>query len=158
MVERFGEGILRPDGTLDRAAVAALVFGDPDSLADLNAIVHPAVGAEIARQLEVAAGTDDVVVLDVPLLLESGRTDLAGVIVVDLDPEEAVARLVAHRGFDEADARARIARQLPRHERVARADLVIDNHGTVEDLEAEIDRCWTWIIGLRDAPADGHAH
>ena len=159
MVERFGEGILHHDGTLDRAAGAATVFADADALADLNAIVHPAVGAEIAARLEEAAGTDDVVVLDVPLLVESGRSDLAGIIVVDLDPDEAVARLVAHRGFDEADARARIARQAPRHERLARADLVLDNHGTVADLEAEVERAWAWIEGLRaelsPGPGDG---
>lgn len=155
MVERFGGSILAEDGTLDRAAVASIVFTDAEALADLNAIVHPAVGAEIAARLEAAAGTDDVVVLDVPLLLESGRSDLAGIIVVDLDPDEAVARLVAHRGFDAADARARIGRQLNRHERLARADLVIDNHGSRADLEAEVARAWDWIEGLRHAADHG---
>lgn len=155
MVERFGPGILHDDGTLDRQAVADLVFGDDESLADLNAIVHPAVAAEIARRLEAEAGTDHVVVLDVPLLVESGRNDLAGVIVVDTDPEVAVRRLVEQRGFTESDARARIARQASREERLARADLVIDNNGDRAALEAEIDRAWAWIRSLAEVSPDG---
>ncbi len=151
MVERFGAEILLADGTLDRQAVADLVFPDPVALADLNAIVHPAVGAELARRLEELAGTDEVVVLDVPLLVESGRADLAGLIVVDVDPEVAVARLVEHRGFRADDARARMSRQVSRQDRLARADLVVDNSGDRTDLEAEVERAWTWIEGLRPA-------
>lgn len=151
MVERFGPGIVRPDGELDRQAVADLVFPDPEALADLNAIVHPAVGAEIARRMEAEVDTDHVVILDVPLLVESGRSDLVGMIVVDCDPEIAVARLVAHRGFTEADARARIARQASREERLAKADLVIDNSGSLDDLAPQIERCWAWITRLRAA-------
>ena len=149
MVERFGPQILRPDGTLDRQAVADVVFVDADALADLNAIVHPAVGAEIAGRLAALAETDDVVILDVPLLVESGRDDMAGTIVVDTDPEVAVERLVAHRGFAEADARARIARQASREDRLAKADFVIDNGGDLDALTPQIDRCWAWIEGLR---------
>ena len=149
MVERFGPQILRPDGTLDRQAVADVVFVDAEALADLNAIVHPAVGAEIAGRLAALAETDDVVILDVPLLVESGRDDMAGTIVVDTDPEVAVERLVAHRGFAEADARARIARQASREDRLAKADFVIDNGGDLDALTPQIDRCWAWIEGLR---------
>lgn len=149
MVERFGDDIVRPDGSLDRQAVADRVFGDDEALADLNAIVHPAVGAEIARRLEAEAATDHVVVLDVPLLVESGRGDLAGLIVVDTDPEVAVERLVSQRGFTEADARARIARQVSREERRARADVVIDNSGPREALEPQITACWRWLEELR---------
>ncbi len=98
MVERFGSGIVAADGSLDRPAVAEIVFADPAVLAELNAIVHPAVGAERARQLS-EPGDDDIVVLDVPLLVENGRDDLAGIIVVDVDPEIAVRRLVQHRGW-----------------------------------------------------------
>lgn len=150
MVERFGAGIVQTDGTLDRQAVADIVFNDAEALADLNAIVHPAVGAEIAARLEHEAGTDHVVILDVPLLVESGRGDLAGLIVVDLDPEVAVRRLVEHRGFREDDARARIARQASREERLAKADVVVDNSGTVDDLQPEIDRVWAWIEDQRE--------
>ena len=149
MVEQFGPGILQADGTLDRQAVADVVFTDSDALTALNSIVHPAVTAEIAARMEAEAQTDHVVVLDIPLLVESGRSDLAGMIVVDLDPEIAVARLVEHRGFKEADARARIARQASREERVAKADVVVDNSGTLAELEHEIDRVWAWIEGLR---------
>jgi len=148
MVERFGAGIVADDGTLDRPAVADIVFGDPDALADLNAIVHPAVGAEIARRLEAEVDTDHVVVLDVPLLVESGRDDLVGLVVVDTDPEVAVQRLVGQRGFREADARARIARQASRDERLARADFVVDNNGDRAALEANVDACWEWIATL----------
>ena len=145
MVARFGEGIVGPDGRLLRQAVADIVFNDPDALADLNRIVHPAVGAEIAARLEREAGTDHVVILDVPLLVESGRDDLAALLVVDVDPELAVRRLVENRGFDEADARARMRRQASRDERLAKADFVVHNDGSRADLDAEVDKAWAWI-------------
>lgn len=148
MVARFGDAIVGPDGRLDRPAVADIVFADPAALADLNAIVHPAVGAEIARRLAAAAEGDALVVLDVPLLVESGRSDLAGLVVVDVDPEVAVERLVRHRGFREDDARARIAVQAAREDRLARADLVIDNSGSLADLDAQITACWEWVQTL----------
>lgn len=145
MVARFGDDVLRPDGSLDRQGVADIVFADADALAQLNAIVHPAVGAEIAAQMEAAAATGRVVVLDVPLLVESGRSDLAGLIVVDVDPEVAVRRLVDQRGFTETQARARMARQASRADRLARADVVIDNSGTLADLAGRVDEVWKWI-------------
>lgn len=153
MVERFGPEILAADGTLRRQAVADIVFNDAEALRDLGAIVHPAVSAEIARRMTEQLATDNVVVLDVPLLVESGRDDMAGLIVVDVDPELAIARLVEHRSFSEADARARVARQASREERVARADVVIDNAGSVADLERQVDEAWAWIEGLAAAPA-----
>jgi dephospho-CoA kinase len=151
MVERFGEGIVAADGSLDRAAVAGIVFNDPEALAALGLIVHPRVHEEIERRVAEQAGTDNVVVLDIPLLAEAGWPGLIGTIVVDLDPEVAVLRLVAHRGFDEADARARIANQAGREARLATADFVVDNGGTVEQLDGEVDRAWEWIHTL--APA-----
>jgi dephospho-CoA kinase len=151
MVARFGPSIVAPDGSLDRAAVAAVVFSDDAARADLNAIVHPAVGVEIMERVGAASSSDDVVVLDVPLLVEGGRFAVAGVLVVDCPVEVAVQRLVSQRGMDEADARARIAVQATREERLARADHVVDNGGTPEDLAAEIDRAWAWIEGLRAA-------
>lgn len=156
MVERFGREIVAADGTLDRAAVADRVFDDPAALADLNAIVHPAVGAEIARRLEELAPTDAVVVLDVPLLVESKNPyPVAGLLVVDVDPEVAVRRLVEHRGMREADVRARMARQASREERLARADHVIDNSGTLDDLARQVDEAWAWIEGLRSRQSAG---
>ena len=145
MVERFGPGIVADDGALDRQAVADIVFSDPAALSDLNAIVHPAVGAEIARQMEAVIGTDSVVILDVPLLVESGRDDMASTIVVDVDPEVAVQRLVEQRGMQEADARARMAHQASREDRVAKATIVIDNHGDHAALAAEVARAWALI-------------
>lgn len=148
MVERFGPEILDDDGSLRRQVVADIVFHDADALRDLGAIVHPAVAAEIERRIAEQRGTDRVVILDVPLLVESGRDDMAGTIVVDVDPEVAIARLVEHRGFSEADARARVARQASRAERVAKADFLIDNAGTLGELEAQADAAWAWAAGL----------
>jgi len=81
--------------------------------------------------------------------VESGRSDMAGTIVVDLDPEVAVARLVEHRGMSAEDARNRISRQVSREDRLAKADFVIANHGSPEDLDAEVDRAWEWILSLK---------
>jgi dephospho-CoA kinase len=154
MVERFGDGIVGPDGQLDRPAVAAIVFSDAEALADLGAIVHPRVRDEMTRRLEELAATDEVVVLDVPLLVESGWEGMSGVVVVDLDPDVAVSRLVEFRGFDESDARNRIANQASREERLAKADVVVDNGGDLASLEAQVDRVWEWISGLEPAGED----
>ena len=149
MVERFGPGIVAADGTLDRQAVADIVFNDPDALADLNHIVHPAVGEETTRRIVEQAETDNLVVLDIPLLVENaGKRDVVGIVVVDVDPEVALRRLVEQRGMREEDARARMARQATRADRLARADVVIDNAGTLEDLEAEIEAKWPDIERL----------
>jgi dephospho-CoA kinase len=150
MVARLGERILAPDGTLDRQAVADIVFNDPEELKALNAIVHPAVGIEIFKRIEENTTTDNVVVLDIPLLVEGGRYKVGGVLVVDTPVEVAVTRLVELRGMDEADARARIANQVSREDRVAKADFVIDNGGTEADLDARMDDLWAWIDGLPD--------
>ncbi len=154
MVEHFGPGILHADGTLDRQGVADIVFGDDEQLKALNAIVHPGVGAEIDRRIAEQRDGDAVVVLDVPLLVESKAYTTAGTIVVDTDPDIAVERLVRFRGFTEADARARMARQATRAERLAAADFVVGNDGDPEALEPQIDACWAWIQGLRpDEPS-----
>ncbi len=152
IVERFGPGVVAVDGSLDRKAVADIVFNDDEALADLNAIVHPEVGAELMRRLDEvlsSAGDHGVVVLDVPLLVEAkDPPDLAGVIVVDAEPEVAIRRLVDQRGLTEADARARLAHQASREERLAKADFVVANHGSLQDLEEQVDRCWEWASRL----------
>jgi dephospho-CoA kinase len=149
MVERFGPGIVASDGTLDRAVVADIVFTDPDALAALNAIVHPAVGARIAERMTELAGTGEVVVLDVPLMVESKRGyPVAALVVVDVDPHVAVRRLVDTRGMREDDVRARMSRQATREERLARADRVVDNSGSVDDLARQVDDLWEWIATL----------
>ena len=154
MVELLGEQILHPDGTLDRQAVADVVFVDPEKLKALGEIVHPRVHDELFARVAAQTETDNTVILDIPLLAESGWDGIAGIIVVDLDTDLAVERLVAFRDFDADDARARMANQASREDRVAKADFVVDNGGSIAELEAEIERCWAWIEGLRGAGAD----
>lgn len=145
VVARFGEGILLPDGTLDRAALGAIVFADPAALAELNGIVHP----EIARLYEArlaavrASEPDGIVVYEVPLLVEGGKTEGWDLIVVaDAPAETRVARMVTLRGMDEGEARRRIANQASDEERLAVADVVIDTSGTEAETLEQVDRLW----------------
>lgn len=148
VVARFGPGVVAGDGGLDRGALAGLVFEDPGALSDLNAIVHPRVRAAIAERVAELDGTDAVVVLEIPLLVESGRSYGASqVIVVDCPEDVAVRRLVEGRGMDEGDARRRIAAQASRAERLAIADIVIDNAGSLDDLRRQVDRVWAGLTG-----------
>jgi dephospho-CoA kinase len=148
IVERFGPSVVGPDGELDRAALAEVVFADEQAKRDLEGIVHPAVGAVMVQRLQELTDTDAVVIYDVPLLVESGRKGYGAVIVVDVDPEIAITRLVEQRGMTEADARARIANQVSREERLAVADRVLDNSGTREQLQLQVDEAWAWIQSL----------
>lgn len=148
MAERFGAQIINDDSSLDRAAVAAIVFSDKSALDDLNAIVHPAMQAEIQRQIDLNAGSDRVVVLDFPLLGENPRKGLAATIVVDIPYELAVERVVEYRGMDESDARNRINSQISRKERLAQATHVVDNSGTFDSLASQVDELWSAIVKL----------
>lgn len=152
MVARFGASIVDQKGELIRPAVAQLVFNDPEALKDLNAIVHPAVRDETT--LQTIAAADGVVIQDIPLLVETlaGRPRYSGIIVVDIDPELAVQRLIEGRGFTEADARARISKQANRQQRLDIAGFVVDNSGTVANLDAEVERCWTWMQSCELVP------
>ncbi len=157
MVERWGEAIVTTaaDGskTLDRAAVAGIVFADSDELEALNALVHPAVRREMRSQMDAAAGGDGVVILDIPLLAESkNQHQASAIIVVDCPVDIAVGRLIEFRSFDRTDAEARVAAQATRDERRALADFVIDNSGELGALEAEIERCWAWLQTLPQTP------
>jgi len=154
LVAKFGAGVLAADGSLDRQAVANIVFTDPEALKALNAIVHPAVGKEMNRRMIEQRTTDHVVILDIPLLTENPREGLQGKIVVDVPVEVQVERLVQYRGFDEADARARISRQATREQRLATADFVVDNSGDLADLKPQIDKLWLWLNSLPQLPAD----
>ncbi len=154
IAERFGDGVIAADGSLDRAALASIVFSDADALADLNKIVHPAVAKEMDRRLSEQRDTDNVVVLDIPLLAENPRKGLSGVIVVDVPVDVAVERLVGQRGMDEADARARIAKQASREDRLKIADVVVDNSGDLSELERRIDEVWAWASALPPAADD----
>ena len=155
LVERFGAGILAPDGTLDRQALAAVAFADAESLAALNAITHPAIGAVMAERRAALEDSDAVVVLDVPLLTPAHRDvlQLDVVLVVDCDPGSALERLVTQRGMEADDARARMAAQATREERLAGADLVVDNSGDRAQLEAGVDRVWEDLLARARAKA-----
>jgi dephospho-CoA kinase len=148
VVERFGAGVLGPDGRVDRQALADVVFTDAGARADLEAIVHPAVAAARDERLATLAGTDAVVVAVVPLLVEVGWEGADAVVVVDCPEEVAVRRLVEGRGMDEADARRRMAAQTGRADRLAAADRVIVNDGTWADLEARVRATWQWMKAL----------
>jgi dephospho-CoA kinase len=152
MAERFGAHIIRDDGSLDRGAVAAIVFNDEQALADLNGIVHPAMQSEIQAQIDAHRSSDRVVVLDFPLLAENPREGLAATIVVDVDPELAVERLVAQRGMDEADARARINSQMSRDDRLAVATHVVDNGGDLDHLRTQVADLWAELTSLPPTP------
>ncbi|SEQ59350.1 dephospho-CoA kinase [Microlunatus flavus] len=149
LVERFGPGVLTADGHLDRPALGRLVFGADEAARsarrDLEAVVHPAVRAR-AAELEASAGLDQVVVHVIPLLVETGRSgsfDL--VVVVDVDPAVQRTRLLARGGLDPEQADARIAAQASRADRLAVADVVVDNNGTADDLARHVDDLWERI-------------
>jgi len=152
LAARFGSEILTSDGALDRPALAAIAFSNAEALADLNKIVHPAVGREIARRMAAAAHTEQIVVMDIPLLTENPRGGLQGIIVVDVPVETQVDRLVRFRGFTETDARARIAQQATREARLATATVVVDNSGSLDDLAPQIERVWAWLSSLPQLP------
>jgi dephospho-CoA kinase len=149
VVAEFGPDVLRPDGSLDRAEMASIVFADPDRRAALEAIVHPLVAARSA-ELIAAAPAGAVIVYDVPLLAESlgtGRdrsAEFGTVVVVEAPLEARVARL-AGRGLAEDDARARIAAQASDEQRRAIADHVLDNSGDLDDLRAQVDALWATL-------------
>ncbi|MGX1757260.1 dephospho-CoA kinase [Streptomyces lydicus] len=142
VVEEFGVDILAPDGTLDRPKLGRIVFSDSGKLKALNAIVHPLVGARSA-ELEASAGPDAVVVHDVPLLTENGLAPLYDlVVVVDAAPQTQLDRLVRLRGMAEEEATSRMAAQATREQRLAVADLVIDNDGPLDALEPQVRAVW----------------
>lgn len=176
MVERFGEGIVGGDGALNRQAVADIVFNDESQLKALNEIVHPEVRAEMQRRRDEHLAQGSVVISEIPLLVESrlkadkaagdeasqaagaaaqsaaqadtpSQPNFAGIVVVTADSEVVLGRL-ASRGVSEEDARNRMKNQASNEERLAIADFVIDNSGSPSSLEAEVDRCWNWIMEL----------
>lgn len=152
LIETFGTDILADDATISRPALGGKVFGDPDALARLNAISHPAINAELADLLR--ASTSEIVVLDMAILVESrlGRLDppwgYTVVITVEAPVELRVRRAV-ERGMDEADARRRVERQASEDERRSVADWVITNDTDEAALSVQVDDCWTWLCSLR---------
>lgn len=151
--ERFGREVLRLDGSLDRAKLGALVFADADARADLNAIIHPRVRRLATERRLIASASDpDAVVIDViPLLVETGLADGYDVVVV-VDAPEGVQRqrLRARNGLSEAEADARLAAQATRQQRLAAADHVVANEGSLTDLTEATDALWAQLVGDQD--------
>lgn len=156
IVERWGDAVLQPDGGLDRAALRSVVFNDPEQLDALNRIVHPAV--ELRREAAVAearARGDRIVVCDIPLLFEKKMVDeFDMVVLVDAPRPLRLERVVGERGVPASEAMAMIAAQMPSELKRARADLVIHNAGTIDELARQVDGVWA---SLRAAAAARHA-
>jgi dephospho-CoA kinase len=147
IVERFGRGVLAADGSIDRKALGDIVFGDADARRDLDAITHPRIYEQISRKLEDARGEDRFVVLDAALLVETagnrGRDlGLDALVVVAAAVEDQIDRMARNRGMQEEHARARMAAQAAQEKKLALADYIIDNRGTMENLERNVDVLW----------------
>lgn len=151
ITERFGAGILGPDGSLDRARLAGIVFADAGARRDLEAIVHPAVRAAIDRFYEGLPASTPFAVADIPLLFETDRArDFDTVVVAACPPDVQLARIVARDGTSREQGRQRMAAQLPITEKVHRADYVIDTAGSFSATDAAVDRV---LEALRDRSA-----
>lgn len=149
MIDMLGQEIVSPDKSLDRGKIAGQVFADESLLKKLNELIHPIVRRVMNERVESFRNTDKVVVLDIPLLVENPRPGLDGVLVVDLDTQIAIQRLVEQRQMKLEDAQARVAKQATREQRRAIAGHVIDNSGDRQALKTSVDRAWAWIRSLK---------
>jgi dephospho-CoA kinase len=149
MVEMFGDKVVAMDGSLDRSAVANEVFKDGKILKKLNLLIHPVVRRVMNERVEIYRATDKIVVLDIPLLVENPREGLDGVLVVDLDPQIAIERIVSQRNMTIDDAKARVSAQSTREQRLAIADHVVDNSGDRDALSRQVENAWSWITSLK---------
>ena len=142
VVAAFGDGVLTAEGELDRPALGRIVFGDEPARRTLEAIIHPLVRAR-AAEIEAESQAGAIVVHDIPLLVETGQADEFDVVlVVDTPVDVQLERLTSQRGMTETEAKQRIASQASRDDRLAAADLVVDNAGTLADLDRRIDEVW----------------
>jgi dephospho-CoA kinase len=154
VVERFGPNVLAPGGGLDRDALASIVFSDPAARRDLEGIVHPEVRRMFAEGCEEYRDSDRVVVFSAPLLVETGmHTAFDLLIVVSAPVATQIERLMRDRGMGERDVQARIAAQLPLEAKAEVADVLVDNEGTIEDLEGRVERVWRDLDALARAGA-----
>jgi dephospho-CoA kinase len=152
VVGAFGEDVLTPDGDLDRAALAARIFSDPGRKAALEAIVHPEVARRFGEQVETFRGTDRVVVYVTPLLVEVGLAPAFDVVVVvTASPHLRVSRVASGRGLSPVDVRKRMAAQATDEQRMEVADVLVDNDGSLADLEPQVDRLWDDLVGRAGA-------
>jgi dephospho-CoA kinase len=152
--ERFGPVIVEPNGTVDRKALAAMIFSDHAARRDLNRIMHPAIAALAEARLKQLSRARSLVVYEAPLLFEAGaegRVD--AVLVVRIEPQRQLERLMARDGVSEAEARSRIAAQMPQDEKIARADFVIDNSGSLEGTQAQVRDLFA-CLRARPSPPD----
>lgn len=151
VVDQFGDEILSAGSLdVDRKRLAAIVFADPRKLTALNAIVHPVIFQTIADRLEELRSSDEIVILDAALIVETGLSDIVDfLVVVTADPKIREKRLTQSRGLALADAKARMAAQRPQEELVAKADMVITNDGALADLDAKADSVWTELQARR---------
>jgi dephospho-CoA kinase len=155
VVTEFGAGVLTAEGELDRPALGQIVFGDTAARRKLEAIVHPRVRAR-AAEIEAAAPAGAIVVHDIPLLVETGQADRFDVVViVDVPADVQLERLTAQRGMPDTEAKQRIASQVSREDRLAVAGLVVDNSGSLGDLDRRIDEVWAELV-RRAASTSGH--
>ena len=159
IVSRFGDEVVDADGSLLRPAIANIVFNDKDALKDLNQLVHPPVNKEIRRRIRNEADTDNLVVLDIPLLIEGlleggpPRYVVSGILVVDTPVDVAAQRLVTYRGFSEDDAQARMKSQVPREKRLELTDFVVRNDGEPSLLDEQIPKVLSWVSQLKETLA-----
>jgi dephospho-CoA kinase len=155
LIDRFGPGIVAADGAIDRPALAAVAFANEETRLELNAITHPAIGIAMIQARDALADTDHIVVLAIPLLtaLHRETVKLHKVVVVDCPTDIALGRLLSQRGFDRADAEARIRAQITREERKKEADYVLDNSGDRTALEVEVAKLWEWLTAAAAAAA-----
>lgn len=143
VIERFGADVLAPGGELDREALASIVFADPSARRDLEEIVHPEVRRLFAEGSEAYRDTDSVVVFSAPLLVETGmHTAFEILVVVSATVATQIERLMRQRGMSESSIRARIEAQAPLEDKAAVADFLVDNEGTLDELESQVDRLW----------------
>jgi len=143
VIERFGADILAPGGELDREALASIVFADPSARRDLEEIVHPEVRRLFAEGSEAYRDTDSVVVFSAPLLVETGmHTAFEVLVVVSATVATQIERLMHQRGMSEPSIRARIDAQAPLEDKAAAADFLVDNEGSLDELESQVDRLW----------------
>jgi dephospho-CoA kinase len=143
VIERFGADVLAPGGELDREALASIVFADPAARRDLEAIVHPEVRRRFAEGTEAYRDTDRIVVFSAPLLVETGMHSAFEVlVVVSASNDRQIERLMRDRGMSEDAVRSRIAAQATHETRAEVADVLVDNEGTIEELEQQVERLW----------------
>ena len=148
VVEAFGPGIVGADGTIDRGALGAIVFADPAALTRLNALVHPLIGDEIRRRIAAARAQDPwhPIVVEAAIMLEAGWRFFDRVWLVTTAPETAITRATATRGLARAEVERRLAAQMPDAERRRFADLVLENNGTLGDLQARVEEAWRTLV------------